>query len=528
MPSRLPRILLILTGGAVAVCLGGGERLAHRQTIQRLPRDGGALEQFTKEWSAELARLESLYTSHLNGVATAPGDLIGRTREARKVTGLRLLSILGTAEDPSRDYHARIAPTRPANEDCPEPAFSMERVLPGRPYRLVDPTLAKAPQGSSGWIDEPGQPLLYWHRTAVQRTTLFTLDRSEIAERIDSTLKEWLEVHFPTFQSASQGQTELIRGPGGLLAGREPTDRSLPPDLILPHPGRFGLWQLVAWDQRRVREHYDQAWLVGTVLLAGLTLGSGLFISHRVRQALRIAEQRVSFVNCVSHELRTPLTNILLNTDLAAEAASGPVRKRLALIAEETRRLDRLIGNILTFARRDKGQELIETSPVNVRPLAERALETAAASLKRAGITARLSIPADLWLKGNADAVTQILGNLISNVEKYAASGGRLEIRAGEEAGWVVIEVADGGPGIAMEHSARIFRPFERLDVSTSAGGSGLGLGLAIARDLAERQGGSLKLRTPEGSGGGATLTLRLPEAEPAIEMIPFPASRAS
>ena len=206
MPSRLPRILLILTGGAVAVCLGGGERLAHRQTIQRLPRDGGALEQFTKEWSAELARLESLYTSHLNGVATAPGDLIGRTREARKVTGLRLLSILGTAEDPSRDYHARIAPTRPANEDCPEPAFSMERVLPGRPYRLVDPTLAKAPQGSSGWIDEPGQPLLYWHRTAVQRTTLFTLDRSEIAERIDSTLKEWLEVHFPTFQSASQGQ----------------------------------------------------------------------------------------------------------------------------------------------------------------------------------------------------------------------------------------------------------------------------------------------------------------------------------
>ena len=115
---------------------------------------------------------------------------------------------------------------------------------------------------------------------------------------------------------------------------------------------------------------------------------------------------------------------------------------------------------------------------------------------------------------GDADLAAQVLANLVSNVEKYAAGGGRLVIRGEADKqgclGQVSLRVADAGPGIPDSSRERIFQPFVRLSQRVDEGVSGTGLGLSIARDLARRMGGDLRL---ESSDEGAVFVFSLPLA---------------
>lgn len=108
----------------------------------------------------------------------------------------------------------------------------------------------------------------------------------------------------------------------------------------------------------------------------------------------------------------------------------------------------------------------------------------------------------------DADAFAQIASNLISNVEKYAASGGWMRVEL-ECADALTLRVHDRGPGIPAAESERLFLPFERLDSRLTEGVSGTGLGLAIARELATRMGGSVTLTTR--AEGGCTFEVCIP-----------------
>ena len=106
------------------------------------------------------------------------------------------------------------------------------------------------------------------------------------------------------------------------------------------------------------------------------------------------------------------------------------------------------------------------------------------------------------------DALSQITGNLLSNVEKYAAAGKWLWLNCAVTEDFLTLEVRDRGEGIPSAARQRIFEPFERVLQTTSEGASGTGLGLSIARDLARRMGGDLELLDNE---IGATFRLRIP-----------------
>jgi signal transduction histidine kinase len=121
----------------------------------------------------------------------------------------------------------------------------------------------------------------------------------------------------------------------------------------------------------------------------------------------------------------------------------------------------------------------------------------------------RLDENADAACLCDADALAQILGNLLSNVEKYVP-GGVVGITTQVAGGELVVRISDQGPGIPQEAVERIFRPFERLHSSVNEGASGTGLGLAIARDLATRLGGSLCLVSSV-SGSGCCFELKIP-----------------
>ena len=221
----------------------------------------------------------------------------------------------------------------------------------------------------------------------------------------------------------------------------------------------------------------------------------------------------MSFVNRVSHELRTPLTNILLNVDLPADLAEDEPdesKRRLELVRMEARRLGRLIENVLTFSRAEEGKTEIRAVPCVPAEIVTTVIDSFHASFERRGLKiGRTDDNAAAPCVCDADAVAQILGNLLSNVEKYVP-GGVVGIRTCVAMGELTIRVTDEGPGIPHEAAERIFRPFERIHSVVNEGASGTGLGLAIARDLAQRLGGHLTLLS-SGPDGGACFELRVP-----------------
>jgi signal transduction histidine kinase len=253
--------------------------------------------------------------------------------------------------------------------------------------------------------------------------------------------------------------------------------------------------------------------LAVTTTIAILLVISGSLLLLQQKRALKRAAERVSFVNRVSHELGTPLTNIALNLDLATETIPirpDEARRRLGLVAEEIERLSRLVANVLTFSRRERNT--LELKPVRCVPaeVVRQTLESFRPALERRGIAIDADLSADQPVLMDPDAFSQIIGNLISNVEKYAAAGKWLGFACRMETDFLVVEVRDHGDGIPSSARQRIFDPFERVLHATNEGASGTGLGLSIGLDLAKRMGGTLELLESE---DGAFFRLRIPAA---------------
>ena len=232
-----------------------------------------------------------------------------------------------------------------------------------------------------------------------------------------------------------------------------------------------------------------------TVALAVIAF---LFVREYTRD-MNEAAQQVSFVNQVSHELKTPLTNIrmyaeLLGRDLDVndDTAEKP-RQRLAIILSEGQRLSRLIGNVLTFARQQRKTLQVQPQAVVPDQIVEQIVDRFRPALTDQQIEVELNLAAAESLSVDPDFLEQILGNLISNVEKYAGSGRLLSIESSVDGEMLTIDVGDAGPGIEKQKQATVFEPFLRVSNNVSYA-AGTGIGLPIARELARLHGGDLVL----------------------------------
>jgi signal transduction histidine kinase len=266
--------------------------------------------------------------------------------------------------------------------------------------------------------------------------------------------------------------------------------------------------------------------VASVVALALLLAGAGVYVWRETGREAREALRRVSFVNQVSHELKSPLTNIRLYAELMAERLEegggrlpaeerAALASRLEVIVDESRRLSRLVHNVLSFARRDRGTLEVRRSPGMVDEIIRSVLADFAPSLQEKGVAVELDCPAGgrVWL--DADALEQILANLVGNVEKYASGGGYLGIRSRRLGEATEIRVSDRGPGIPASQRERVFEPFYRISNRLSDGVAGTGIGLTIARELARLHGGDLRLAEPEaGQGAELVVTLLTPPCE--------------
>lgn len=251
----------------------------------------------------------------------------------------------------------------------------------------------------------------------------------------------------------------------------------------------------------------------GLVVMAFLLVFLAVYFYRENMRNMREAEQKVSFVNQVSHELKTPLTNIRMYGELLNDAVPEDdvcLRKWTGIVMAESQRLSRLITNVLTFAKKQKGKISLRMTSGIVDDVIESVLTSFRPSLEKSGMEIRVNSGAPATVELDPDALEQILGNLLNNVEKYASNGRHLTIISTQEGKLTTIIVADNGPGIADADKERIFAPFTRLSNKVTDGAAGTGMGLGISRDLARLHGGELVI-DPAESGATFRLTLKTP-----------------
>lgn len=241
--------------------------------------------------------------------------------------------------------------------------------------------------------------------------------------------------------------------------------------------------------------------------VAALTAQAQTDAAHAA--ALREADQlKDALLATVSHDLRTPLTTI---RGLAHDIVRDGDDRALA-IEEEVERLNRLVTDLLDLSRLKAGGVPLALALNTADELMGATLQRVSGAATGRDIRASLD-PNEPLLVGTFDLThsVRILGNLLENSLKYAPDNAPIDFTVVREGPMLAFRVADRGPGIADEERERIFTPFHRATSARPDVGS-VGLGLAIARGLADAQGGSLQV-TPR-DGGGSVFTLHLPAAD--------------
>ena len=504
-----PALVTIVPMLAAAVLvMVGGERMARRDVEVRTPADRGRLLDLADSFRSEMVRLDTLYMGHLDELTRRALYLDDRKvgTEASSLTGVELIRIF-----PANGKDRMISPSLTQGRLPEVELEGRKRPLDRSTAVVLDAGLLDGEASARGFWRATSDPdlRLYCRRPEPGFLTAVLVNLADLRERTTTHLTDWLQTPLTPLREA--GERVTIEPPQGPAIASIGSATHGPSALILPTRTISGDWQIRAWDGLAVTRSHDAATLAVATVFAVALVVSGMLLFFQQKRALKQAAERVSFVNRVSHDLGTPLTSLSLNLDLACEAMDtrpAEARRRLGLVGEEIERLARLVANVLTFSRRER--DTLELKPVRCVPgeIVERTLDSFRSALERRGIKIDSQIRAREPGLLDADALSQITGNLLSNVEKYAAAGGWVGIESELRAGALILEVSDHGPGIPEAARQRIFEPFERVVDSTNEGSSGTGLGLAISGDLARRMGGTLELLTSE---QGAVFRLSVP-----------------
>jgi len=364
-------------------------------------------------------------------------------------------------------------------------------------------------QGWYRWHWENGTNLLFWIKDKQHRVIAFELDFMGLLSDIMGEL--------PSNESpALCGQ--LINSNDQIIYewGASNTQDFIPASqLTLPAP--LDNWHLsYQVHPNEWQANTQQNPLIYIIGISGLSLALlllGFYLYREFTRNLREASQRVNFVNQVSHELRTPLTNIQLYAELLQSNPdlTPKDQHKLHIIISESLRLGRLISNILSYARQQKKNLKIHPKQSDVVELIHNTLEQFSPSLAQKNIQIKQQGLTEKICHLDPDALSQILGNLFSNVEKYGKH--QLCVTLSQEKEHLIIQVHDDGDSIATSQRSQIFQPFYRINNTLTEGISGTGIGLSISRQLAQLHGGDLSLIATE-KGNLFQCTLPCPTKE--------------
>jgi PAS domain S-box-containing protein len=219
------------------------------------------------------------------------------------------------------------------------------------------------------------------------------------------------------------------------------------------------------------------------------------------------------FLANVSHELRTPMTAILGWAHLlhVSDLDTEDLRLGIATIRQSAQAQAKLIDDLLDVSRIVTGKLHLNMSAIDLAAVVQEAAATIrpAAAAKRQDLSVRVDAP--LTVNGDAARLQQVLWNLLSNAVKFTPAGGSIALSAERRGAEIVVRVTDSGEGIAPEYLSLVFDRFRQLGKASQAR-SGLGIGLAIAKELIEMHGGSIRAESA-GEHRGASFIVTIPVA---------------
>lgn len=260
----------------------------------------------------------------------------------------------------------------------------------------------------------------------------------------------------------------------------------------------------------------DRSVTVQVAQLPGTPSRGAVLVFHDTTALRRLEQLRHEFVANVSHELKTPLAIITACVETLIDGAVEDPQHRghfLEQIAGEALRLHNLIVDLLQLARIESETEAFTREALDLEQSVRDCLgrHQTLAEGKRQQLEALPPDGPPVLAWADAEALQQILDNLVNNALKYTPEGGRVQVRWRREGKQVVLEVEDTGIGIAAADLSRIFERFYRVDKARSRELGGTGLGLSIVKHLTQAMQGSVRAESEPGRG--TTFTVVLPAA---------------
>jgi two-component system, OmpR family, phosphate regulon sensor histidine kinase PhoR len=235
---------------------------------------------------------------------------------------------------------------------------------------------------------------------------------------------------------------------------------------------------------------------------------------HDVTEARRLERMRTDFVANASHELRTPLASVLG----FIETLQGPAKddsvareKFLAIMADQGRRMARLVDDLLSLSRIEQNLHMRPDKQVDLTSIAGQMIDSLSALAEDNGVEIRFAPAGPAIVLGDRDELLRVAENLIENAIKYGAPS-PVEVSVDTKDGMGRLIVTDHGPGVAAEHLPRLTERFYRVDAGQSRAKGGTGLGLAIVKHIVARHQGRLTIESAPGKG--STFTVALPAAK--------------
>src|SRR5262249_15731284 len=248
-------------------------------------------------------------------------------------------------------------------------------------------------------------------------------------------------------------------------------------------------------------------------------------LERDARERDRGERMKDDFVLTVSHELRTPVTVVKGFAEMLTEqrrTLNATQYQAAEVIAESATQLQMMINDLLDLARSDAGKLRIEPRPTSVRSLAQRVGRQMRPHFEERNQDFKVNVEKDLPdVDADADRISQVIANLLTNANKYAPEGSQVRLAASRVGDEIEFAVSDDGPGLGEEELEHVFDRFWRAESGETQSVGGTGLGLAIAKSLVELHGGAITANSTPGEG--ATFRFVLPIAMDGRETEPAP-----
>ena len=223
-----------------------------------------------------------------------------------------------------------------------------------------------------------------------------------------------------------------------------------------------------------------------------------------ITEHVKLDNMQKELVADVSHELKTPITSIMGYADTLLEGGydEETQQKFLNVIASESRRMARLVTDLLTLSRYDSNKKKTQKEAFDLGELVKKCQEKLAIEIKKKNHTVNCFVTADVPLVyADKDDIERVVLNIMTNSIKYTQDGGEIKIYVGFVYNDAYIKIFDNGIGIPEEDLSRIFERFYRVDKARTREMGGTGLGLSIAKEILDKNGGSIDIKSKVGEG---------------------------